>query len=598
MKNKILIITLMLAILAISITAVQAGCSDGICCDKDLWAKLSENEVHTARANNFEYEMEVLVISETSDEAKFKINGEITDALSEGEEDTLSDGSVIEVKKILSENGVSKVIICFDYGVLKCSGVVGELNDGETEHYMVGDYAGAYEYEVEASVYKGNFRLKVNGEMTDWLGIGSEQTMADGLKVKILYIGSDRIRFCMTPGPATSSCKETTLRQGEQHNYRIGNDHYTIGLHFVDTDTDNPKAKIKINGQMSQALSAGETYRFGEGSSISELKIFSIKRDGSKYQITYCIKSDRLVMSEDIPEQEAESSQPEDKIDLSNYPELFIKGKSLNGIFVVGDQAPADDVIAAIDISMSFQKYGVSKTGEAMLASEVNHYKRNIISVGRPCDNAVTAQILRANGISDYDFDCSYGLKPGQAMVYLFDYHGYAHLLVFGYSRLETRQAARQLTFQKMKGRKQLLGFTGGSMPQPEEPEKIIPEEITPSIPEPVRTEEEPEHREPQVVEDADKDCPGCRKNGACMQIGIRFLEGETPVYCDIDHAFKPQLENGKRCQNNYECLSNTCQDGACQSMGKQIESIQKELQEQKGILEKILGFFKRIFSF
>jgi len=502
MKNKILGILILMAICLMSVSVAQAGCSEGICCDKDLWAKLSENEVHLAHANNIEYEMEVLVISETSNEAKFKINGEITDALSEGEEDTLADGSVIEVKKIITDESPSKVIICFDYGILHCDGMIGELNNGETENYMVG----AYEYEVEASVYKGNFRLQVNGELTDWLGIGSEQTMADGLKVKILNIVSDRITFCMTPGPARST-----------------------------------------------------------------------------------------------PEQ----SQPEDKIDLSNYPELFIKGRNLNGNFVVGDQAPADDVIAAIDISVSFQKYGVEKTGGAMLASEVGDYNKNLISVGRPCDNAVTAQILRSNGINNYDSDCSYGLKPGQAIVYLFNYHGYAHMLVFGYSRLETRKAARQLTFQRMKGRKQLLGF-GNTMPQLEEPELEEPEpetmeEETREIPECQKEVEQfkkalaekyenkglqipenflrkyeemhkscfgdREQREPPVIENKDEDCPGCRKNEACMQIGIRFLEGDSPVYCDIDHAFKPQKQNGEICMNNYECLSNTCQDGTCQSM-------------------------------
>ncbi|MBW3001996.1 hypothetical protein KY338_02420 [Candidatus Woesearchaeota archaeon] len=631
MKNKILGITLLMAICLMSVSVAQAGCSEGICCDKDLWAKLSENEVHTARANNIEYEIEVLVISETSNEAKFKINGEITDALSEGEEDTLADGSVIEVKKIITDESPSKVIICFDYGILHCSGIVGELTDGETENYVVGNY----EYEVEASVYQGNFRLQVNGEYTDWLGIGSEQTMADGLKIKVLDIGGDHITFCMTPGSEpTTQAIPTVL----------------------------------------------------------------------------------------------ETSKPKRKIDLSNYPDLFINGKSLNTDFVVGDQAPADDVIAAIDISVSFQKYGVSKTGGARLASEISNYNRNIISIGRPCDNAVTAQILRTNGISDYDSDCSYDLRPGQAVVYLFDYNGYAHMLVFGYSRLETRQAARALTFQKMKGRKQLLEF-GEGMPVPETtateqetcwtaveqfkremieeydskglpipedimkkyeemharcagartapqtydrciseyeskareqqitwqnyPEadrirkeglKVCGEKFGMPIPGPSRPAEEiaecmkeiekfkrelvekydnkgipipedlmkkynemrirctneiitPERTAPPVIEDRKEDCPGCRKNGACMQIGIRFLEGDAPVYCDIDHAFKPQKQNSEVCMNNYECLSNTCSDGVCQSMGEQIKGIQKELAEQKGILEKIMGFFKRIFG-
>ncbi|MBD3303611.1 hypothetical protein GF343_00545 [Candidatus Woesearchaeota archaeon] len=674
MKNKILGIMILLVICLISVSVAQAGCSEGICCDKDLWAKLSENELHFAHANNVEYEINVIVISETSKEAKFKINGQITDALSEGEEYTLADDSVIEVKKIITDESPSKVIICFDYGNLQnsksiniaevtpapqqkyapgqevtfrlkatenfengiaspdegfniqfytfdateftedqmfhgagipgdyipvdivkqynanfmsphwtatfnvpqnpgkyytlftlycsrdqntcghdnvlrgahskylikyevegdaprqnyaCDGHKAILADGEKETYVIG----RTEYEIKAEKHKGNFKLNVNGEYTDWLYIETKQTMADRLQIKILDVGSDDITFCMTPGPAP-------------------------------------------------------------------------------------------------PEQ----SQPENKIDLSNFPELFIKGNRLNGNFVVGDQAPADDVIAAIDISVSFQKYGVSKTGGAMLASEVSNYNRNIISVGRPCDNAVTAQILRSNGISAYDSNCSYGLKPGQAVVYLFEYNEYAHMLVFGYSRLETRKAARALTFQKLKGTRQWLTFDE-DMPQPEEPpEETAEPEPARDIPECQKELERfkkelvekydnkglpipesfmvkydslhkscfgyTENQKPPVTEETYEDCPGCRKNGACMQIGIRFLEGDAPVYCDIDHAFKPQKENGKTCMNNYECLSNTCQDGVCQSMSEQIQGIQRELEEQKSILEKIMGFFKRMFSF
>jgi hypothetical protein len=644
MKNKIWGIMILIAICLMSVSAVQAGCSEGICCDKDLWASLNENEAKIFTANHIEYEVELLVISETSNEAKFKINGEITDALSEGEEDTLADGSVIEVKKIYpGQNGASsRVITCFDYGSMhapqpQCNGVSSTLSDGQKGAYVVNNK----EYEIKANKYQGNFKLNINGENTGWLYIGTKQIMADGLQVKILNVGSNDITFCMTPGPAptTSSSQDT--------------------------------------------------------------------------------------------------SKPELKIDLSNYPDLFIKGKKVNAVFVVGDQAPADDVIAAVDISVSYQNKGITptnptpfETGTTALASEIGNYNRNIISIGRPCDNAVTAQILRANGISDYDFDCSYGLKPGQAVVYLFNYNGYAHMLVFGYSRLETRQAARALTFQKLKGTKQLLTFDEGTMPQPEttpaeqetcwteveqfkkemiekyeNQELRIPEDMMRKfeemrarcagtravpqtydsciseydskagveqrqrqnypeadrirkeglkvcgdkfgmpIPGPARPAEEiaecmkevekfkrelvekydnkglpipedlmrkynemhmrctneiitPERIELPIVEDGKEDCPGCRKNGACMQIGIRFLEGDEPVYCDIDHAFKPQLENGKACMNNYECLSNTCSDGVCQSMSEQIKGIQKELEEQKGILEKIMGFFKRMFSF
>ncbi len=524
MKNKILGIMLLMAICLISVTAVQAG---------NIVGKIGEGETRTFIVDNVEYEVTALVVTELFDECKLKINGEVTELLGPhaGHDSyTLADGSKLEIRDITDST------ILFYLGRpgphYDCRGQIGVLEDCEWGRFSIYQQ----QYEISAEKYYGNFKLKVNGEQTDWLYIGTEQIMADGLQIKILNMGSNDITFCLTPGPALTP----------------------------------------------------------------------------------------------------ETIQPEEKIDLSNYPDLFIQGRSLNTVFVVGDQAPADDVIAAIDISVSFQKYGVSKTGGAMLASEIDHYRRNIISVGRPCDNAVTAQILRSNGISDYDFDCSYGLKPGQAIVYLFDYHGYAHMLVFGYSRLETRQMARALGIIDMKGTKWLHNFEDRSMPQPEEPEPVEPELVEPKpvrempecqkkleqfkrdliekydnrnipIPEELMEKYDEMHRscmgdrhfpEPPITEDRYEDCPGCRKNGACIQIGIRFLEGDEPVYCDIDNAFKPQRENDKACMNNYECLSNTCQDGVCQSMGEQIKGIQRELEEQKGILEKIMGFFKRMFSF
>ena len=315
MKKKILGIMILLAICLISVTTVQAGYVE---------QTLEEGETHTVIVDDVEYEVTAVVVTESVDECKLKINGEMTDVIGPhaGQDSyTLADGSKLEIRDITD----SKVLFYLgrpgpNYD---CRGQVGVLKDGEEYKYRIYQT----QHEIKAEKFQGNFKLKVNGEQTDWLYIGTEQIMADGLQIKILDMGSDDVTFCLTAGPALTT--------------------------------------------------------------------------------------------------------PEEKIDLSNYPELFIKGKSLNGVFVVGDQAPADDVIAAIDISVSFQKYGVSKTGGAMLASEVGNYNRNIISVGRPCDNAVTAQILRSNGISDYDFDCSYGLKPGQAVVYLFNHNGYAHMLVF-----------------------------------------------------------------------------------------------------------------------------------------------------------------------
>lgn len=52
-----------------------------------------------------EYEVEVVIIADDDDEAKFKINGETTDALGEGDTDELSDGTIIGVVEVLPNEG-------------------------------------------------------------------------------------------------------------------------------------------------------------------------------------------------------------------------------------------------------------------------------------------------------------------------------------------------------------------------------------------------------------------------------------------------------------------------------------------------------------
>ncbi len=612
--------------------------------DSSMTSEMVENAVQTIYIENREYEIEVLVISETADggrgSVKFRVNGEVTEELRTGEKDLLADGSIIYVNRIWQDAG-SAVAFTF-YGPVEqadipCEGKLTSLTQGNKFTHLVN----FKELVIEAFYFDGNkARFKLNGEVTNLLSVGSK--------------------------------------------------------HRVTVDS----------------------------SEITEITVTKIKDDDGKKVVTYCLTSNRPItqlsenrvccqnskgkflstMEECInnlqgtPRYEMSLSEctpgygnPTMKIDLSNYPQLFFEGDTVNAVMVVGDNAPAEDVIAATDITVSFEK---KQTKPAALASELKPNEerslyRNIISVGRPCDNAVTAQILRSNGISDYDSDCSYGLKPGQAIVYLFDYNGFAHMLVFGYSKVETRQAARALSMQKMKGMKQLLNFNDGQMPQPGphtvelycedsdggiEPYKTgqvyipdsddikkkedtcyVPAELLENglpnkgstvesctadelcyvtetycsqpeslkktvigikyVPCPngckygacIKGNEEQEaeeaeepaetEKEPPISETKDKECVGCKKNGACMQFGIRLVENKTPVYCDIDSALKPQMENDKACQNSYECLSNSCNDGVCQSISEKIEGIRQDLQEQKGILEKIFEFFKKIFG-
>ena len=68
----------------------------------DVVDTMEEGEIKTYTIDGVDYEVEVLIISDASEEVKFKVNGEITDELQDGETDVLSDGLEIGVREVLS----------------------------------------------------------------------------------------------------------------------------------------------------------------------------------------------------------------------------------------------------------------------------------------------------------------------------------------------------------------------------------------------------------------------------------------------------------------------------------------------------------------
>ncbi|HLC60789.1 MAG TPA: alkaline phosphatase family protein [Candidatus Nanoarchaeia archaeon] len=128
------------------------------------------------------------------------------------------------------------------------------------------------------------------------------------------------------------------------------------------------------------------------------------------------------------------------EFDLSDYPNMFTKGNSFNGVLVVGDYAGSNDVLAVSDIIGGLKPID---PGPFKLASEVNGIEQNIISVGGSCANAITSQI------EGYPVDCAQGLKPGLGKINLYSYNGFAHLVVKGFYDSDTLAVARVLANYK-----------------------------------------------------------------------------------------------------------------------------------------------------
>lgn len=89
-------------------------------------AILGENDKETYVVDGKEYEVEVLVISETSNDGKgsvkFRINGEISDELTDGETDVLADGTQIGIRDIMATGkDIQKSVVQFYLGAYKIS---------------------------------------------------------------------------------------------------------------------------------------------------------------------------------------------------------------------------------------------------------------------------------------------------------------------------------------------------------------------------------------------------------------------------------------------------------------------------------------------
>ncbi|MBI2650519.1 hypothetical protein HYX04_04345 [Candidatus Woesearchaeota archaeon] len=131
--------------------------------------------------------------------------------------------------------------------------------------------------------------------------------------------------------------------------------------------------------------------------------------------------------------------------DLSTFPEMFIKDGNFNAVIVVGDKAPASDVISQSNLIQFFISYiGKTIIGSAKLASEVSTLEQNMISIGSPCHNSISSQIMIEPK------PCDKWLEPGKAFILLYYYKGYTHMVIEGYSDKGTRAAADFLVNSKI----------------------------------------------------------------------------------------------------------------------------------------------------
>jgi hypothetical protein len=392
------------------------------------------------------------------------------------------------------------------------------------------------------------------------------------------------------------------IAEGETKTYTIAGRDYEIEVSWIGIEVGSKenKAKFKINGEVTNTLAEGEIYNLIDGSRIQSLDItLNEAGETSADKVTFCFQGAVAPVIEE-PEQVTITEPVTLPADLRYYPKFLIKDEKLNALIVVGDTAPANDVISSIDIATGIKNY--AEIGTTKLVSEITK-NNNLIVVGNEAIEKLDMDLLGLEQVNE-----------GEGLIQLVKKGDYAYLIVGGYTDIETRSAAKVLSRwqnYELKGDrvKVLLDKMGNpvlSYPPyetVEEPVVVVRQTIV-EVPEVVEVKiptcDDGIKNDGETGIDCGGPCKpctatscntGCLGDSTCLPFGTRMVsEKGVPMFCDLNQEFNPQKQESQTCQNSYECLSNSCHNGKC-------IDLEREIVETRGILEKILNWLTSFFS-
>lgn len=131
---------------------------------------------------------------------------------------------------------------------------------------------------------------------------------------------------------------------------------------------------------------------------------------------------------------------------LSDFPLMFSRNKNFSAIYVIGEEAPALDVVSATVISTSLARYNLTTAvGTSRLDSEVGDITlHDAIIIGSPCENKAAAQLEKNPN------PCSANLSGSAGYLKLFEHNGKKQLLITGLTAEDRHQAARYLARENL----------------------------------------------------------------------------------------------------------------------------------------------------
>lgn len=151
---------------------------------------------------------------------------------------------------------------------------------------------------------------------------------------------------------------------------------------------------------------------------------------------------------------------------ISDWPSFYVSNGKFSAIYVIGEEAPALDVVSATVISSSLAKYEnvTTEVGTSRLDTEIaNISTKDAIIVGSPCDNRAAFQLMGS------PVPCYKDLSGSVGYIRLYQNLGRVQLLITGLDEKDRNAAAKFLANSNLKlvnSTEFVINSNSGSKPQ------------------------------------------------------------------------------------------------------------------------------------